>query len=67
MRSNHTTEPPMKMPRSSGWKTRVQSVLLAALCGVAAITPHESLDGVVARADGALFRGSQAGRNRVSS
>ena len=28
----------MKMPRSSGWKTRVQSVLLAALCGVAAIT-----------------------------
>src|SRR6187402_644808 len=38
MRSNHTTEPPMKMPRSSGWKTRVQSLLLAALCGVAAIT-----------------------------
>ena len=28
----------MKMPRSSGWKTRVQSLLLAALCGVAAIT-----------------------------
>lgn len=28
----------MKMPRSSGWKTRVQSVLLAAVCGVAAIT-----------------------------
>ena len=28
----------MKMPRSSGWKTRVQSVLLAALCGVAALT-----------------------------
>ena len=35
--------------------------------GVAAITPHESFDGLVARADGALFRAKQAGRNRVSS
>ena len=35
--------------------------------GVAAITPHESFDGLVGRADGALFRAKQAGRNRVSA
>ena len=32
----------MKMRRFSGWKTRVQTVLLAALCGVAAIVSAPS-------------------------
>ena len=38
MRSNPTTEALMKTRFLSGWKTRTHALLLAALCGMAAIT-----------------------------
>jgi diguanylate cyclase (GGDEF)-like protein len=44
-----------------------QRLAVTASLGLAVLTPGETLDAVLRRADEALYRAKRAGRNRVST